>query len=83
MGKETRTPPTFAWGMVLIFAPTAIGMFSILTDRPTATWAQVLMVIVIIACVGLGTYLAFWGKHPRQQRGDWLPSDTLPKSDAQ
>lgn len=80
--KHIKTPATFMWGMTLIFTPTVISIFSILTGRPTAPWAQIVMVVVIIACVGLGTYLAFWGKRPRQRRGDWLPSDTIPESNS-
>lgn len=80
--QDAKTPATFTWGMVLLFVPVALGLLSVTFDFFTATWAQITLVAVIIACVGLGTYLAFWGRRPRRRRGDWLPSETLPQDEA-
>lgn len=82
MEKQVKTPASFSWGIVILFVPIIIGGLSLLGILPAASWVQIATVLVIIGCVGVGTYLVFWGKRPRRHRGDWLPSDTLPKSDS-
>lgn len=82
MAYRTKTPASFTLGLVLLFVPVVIGGLTVLGVLPATTWAQVVIVLVIIGCVGIGSYLAFWGKRPSEGRGDWIPSETLPRSDS-
>lgn len=76
MNRRDR-PPYFVLGLVVLFIPVALGLTALTGLVPHTRGAQIGYVLMIIACVGTGSYLAIWGMRPRRRRGDWLPSDTL------
>lgn len=82
MAHRTKTPASFTLGLVLLFLPVALGGLTAFGVLPETTWVQVTVVLVIIGCVGTGSYLVFWGKRPSRSRGDWVPSETLPGTDS-
>lgn len=51
--------------------PPFIGLAAILIDLPT--WAKIMVVLAIVACVFFGTKLMF------RTQGGWRPSQTLPE----
>lgn len=81
MVDRAKTPASFTVGMVLLFVPVALGLLSASEMLPQMAWVQVSVVLIIIGCVGGGSYLVFWGRRPSKNRGDWIPSQTLPKKD--
>lgn len=82
MAYQKKTPASYSVGMVLLFIPSFIGVLLVFDALPDRTWIQIAALAVIIGCVGVGSYLAWWGKGPRQARNEWTPSKTLPKDDA-
>ncbi|WP_019200489.1 hypothetical protein [Tsukamurella sp. 1534] len=76
--KKNRS---FTWGIALLFVPSILGLASLFDLIPHVWWLQLIFVLAIIGCVGIGSYLAWWGKAPRAARGEWRPSWTLPGSD--
>ncbi|WP_047692923.1 hypothetical protein [Kocuria sp. ZOR0020] len=81
MVREKKTPTSYTLGVVLLYVPVALGLLVVFDILASTTWMQITTTVVIIACVGIGSYLAWWGKRPRQARGEWIPSKTLPKDD--
>ncbi len=82
MVREKRTPTSYTLGVVLLFIPAVLGLLVVFDILPSTTWMRITTVLVIIGCVGVGSYLAWWGKRPRQARAEWIPSKTLPKDEA-
>lgn len=58
-------------GYTLLMVPPFIGLAAILIDLPL--WAEIVVVVAIIACVFFGTKLLF------RTKGGWRPSQTLPE----
>lgn len=81
MSEMTKSPASYSWGVAILFVPSFIGLALVLGLLPDARWVQILVVVAIIACVGVGSYLAWWGKRPRAARREWTPSATLPEDD--
>lgn len=80
VGIKTN-PPSYSWGLALLFLPSFIGLLMVFDLLPDAGWVQVAVVVIIVGCVGVGSYLAWWGKRPREARREWTPSETLPEDD--
>lgn len=78
-----KAPASYTVGLVLLFIPSFLGLLVIFDLLPDAGWAQIATSVAIVGCVGVGSYLAWWGKRPRRARNEWTPSKTLPRDDAQ
>ena len=81
MADIKKNPRSFTWGIALVFVPSILGLASLFDLVPHVWWVQLVFVLTIIGCVGVGSYLAWWGKTPRAARSEWRPSSTLPVSD--
>lgn len=79
MANSTDSDPRRSWrlGSMLLMANVPIGALLNFTDPPR--WLQIIGVITIVAFVGVGSRLLFWGRG-----GGWRPSETLggPRDDA-
>lgn len=81
MSEIKENPPSYSWGIALLFLPSVIGLLLVFDLLPGVWWLQVAVVVIIVGCVGVGSYLAWWGKRPRVARGEWTPSETLPEDE--
>ena len=79
MATQKMSTASYTAGTVLLFVPVVLGALLAFDVLPQTTPVRVAVVVGIIGCVGAGSYLAWWGRQPSKRRGEWRPSQTLPR----